>query len=515
MKDVKYSKLKLIDAGLKKIKTKVCLIFTGGTIGMIPKYPDNPNIKSLKPASLGELLEIVPDLGKLDSIQLGMVSFQELVDSSDVTSKHWIAMAKIIKEYYDSFDGFVILHGTDTMAFTSSALSFMLNNLSKPVVVTGSQLPIKDPRTDGVQNLVSAVKIAGYKATELPLIPEVSLCFRDHLLRGNRATKYSSSKFNAFISPNYPPIGELGEEINIREDLILKNDNKQQRDFFILDKLNKNIKVILVNPGITPEQLENDFKTKGIDAVILLTYGTGNMQTTPSFIKVISEAVKGGEGYNKKIPVINVTQCMEGKVEMGLYEASSGLLDAGVISGLDLTYEAALGKLNWALSRFNDSEIIKNQLQFSQRGEQKYNIHDVQWRWTEPKDFTVDCEDDYILTEHKNIPGKFSNERLTSATLRIQDFKILINDSKNDFSIKIFLNAPDVDRDTSRDCAEFVYEINDLDEIIENENLVTNISKVSKNVIEEGRPVHITIIAENASISCGAIYLSLFTDTES
>ncbi|MDW3191647.1 MAG: asparaginase [Cytophagales bacterium] len=490
-------------------KSRVCIVFTGGTIGMVPENPNNPNIKKMKPAELEDLMKVVPELGKADQIRLGMISFDDLVDSSDVTARHWMAMANIIDMYYQKFDGFVILHGTDTMAFTTSALSFMLNNLAKPVVVTGSQLPITDPRTDAVQNLVSAVKIAGYKATGQPLIPEVSLCFRDHLLRGNRSTKFSSSGFRGFMSPNFPALGKLGEHIDIDENVILKPVNNEERKFFATKKLDKDIKVIPVNPNITPQQLERDLKTKGIDGVILLTYGTGNMQTSPEFIEVIETAVKGGEGYAKPIPVLNVTQCSEGTVEMGLYEASSGLLEAGVSSGLDLTYEAALIKLNWALTRYKDIEEAKAQLQFSVRGEQSKNLHDIKWTKVEYHDSS---DDKVILTNGKSIPGKYQSDRLNSAILRIQGMEI---EPANDqaFEVRIFINEPNADVDTPVQSAEFVKSISDLEEISENSNLVCDASNTAKTVIDTGGTVSVTIVAIGAKVKCRSIFLSLYTDS--
>ncbi len=513
MKTVEYSDLKTVSLDRNKRKAKVCIIFTGGTIGMIPENPGNPNIKKLKPASLKELLDVVPNLGFREGIELGMVSFKKPVDSSDVMSVHWVTMAKIIFEYYEDFDGFVILHGTDTMAYTTSALSFILNNLQKPVIVTGSQLPITDPRTDAVQNLVTSVHIAGYKAKSLPKIPEVLLCFRDTLLRGNRATKYSSSGFIGFISPNYDPIGKLGEHIDIREELIL-DINNENADFFITDiteNSNNDIKVIPVNPSITPDQLERDLKTEGIDGVILLTYGTGNMQTSQGFIDVISEAVKGGEGYAKPIPVFNVTQCLQGTVEMGLYEASGGLLEAGVTSGLDLTLEAALGKISWALIRFGNIQDTHNQLQFSQRGEQSKNLHDLKWK--DKSDFEyIKNETTRIITVGKNIPGKYVAAKLNSSLIRIQGLKVKKENTNKKINIKVFINNPNATVSTSDKSAECVYSINDIEQINENGNLVFDATKTSRNVVQSGNPVYISLVAENCSIQCRAIFFSLYTD---
>lgn len=516
MRTVAYGNLNKITLGRKKRKTKVCIIFTGGTIGMIPENPENPNVKKLKPASLDELLHSVPNLGQDEGIELGMVSFKDPVDSSDIMAVHWVSMAKIIREYYDEYDGFVILHGTDTMAYTTSALSFILNNLQKPVVVTGSQLPITNPRTDAVQNLVNSVQIAGYKAfRDIPKIPEVLLCFRDKIIRGNRATKYSSSGFVGFQSPNYPSLGKLGEHIIIREELILENNNKDA-DFFITDitETTKNdIKVIPVNPGITPEKLDRDLRTDDIDGVILLTYGTGNMQTSQDFIDVISEAVKGGEGYIKPIPVLNVTQCLQGTVEMGLYEASSGLLEAGVTSGLDLTLEAALGKISWALSRFGNIQDVHNQLQFSQRGEQSKNLHEIKWK--DKSDIESNKKDsNRIITKGKMIPGRYVAAKFNSALMRIQGLHIETIKKEEPIKIKIFVNNPNATITTSDQSAEFVYSIHNINQINENGNLVFDATKTSKNVIQAGNPVSISLVGENCSIQFRSIFYSLYTDAD-
>ncbi len=499
-----YGELHVEKMSESRRKSRVCLIYTGGTIGMVESDSSVSGSPRLRPATLVELMKAVPKLGKKEGIELGMVSFTRPVDSSDVLAKHWIEIGKAIEEHYEEFDGFVVLHGTDTMAFTASGLSFILNNLDKPVVITGSQLPIAHPRTDALANLTSAIYIAGHEAVGLPLIPEVVLCFADLILRGNRATKVSSAQWQGFESPNFPPLGRIGEHIKIRKDLCM---SPNRRKFFVDKTLAGDVKVIPVNPGTTPQQLERDLKTTGIDGVILQTYGTGNMQTSPEFIETIWEAAKGGEDYDRRIPILNVTQCLEGTVEMGLYEASSGLLEAGVISGLDLTHEAAYGKIVWAIAKFKDSENLRNQLQFNQRGEQSENLHELSWR---PEESTQAGAGDHIFASGKNIPGGFVSEDLKSAHIRIQKLKVEILDKSKAHSVRIFINNPNADEESS------INEVNAVCEFVEGElselgNIVRDATKVAETVINANNPVSVKLVAVNAKIYCRSIILSLYT----
>lgn len=506
--DKLYSEIQMNELKEEDTKTSVCIIYTGGTIGMVPMYPDNPANKSLRAASLEDLMNAVPNLGKNEGIQLGLVSFNNPVDSSDISVKEWISIGLVIQEYYDKFDGFVVLHGTDTMAYTTSALSFILNNLAKPVVVTGSQLPIKAPRTDAVMNLTTAIYIAGYKAVGLPCIPEVVLCFMDRILRGNRATKVSASKWQGFDSPNYPPIGTIGEEIKIRKESILKPDAKTL-PFRATTKLAKEIRIIQVHPGLTPEQLKRDLNTEGLEGVILMTYGAGNMPTSKNFISTIKDAVEGRGIYKKSIGILSVTQCLEGKVEMGLYDASSGLLDAGVASGLDITFEAALSKMYWALAKFNGHEL-RNQLQINQRGEQSQNLFDLTFLTghnSRNKAISI------IKTDSRNIPGNFDTRKLRHAVLRIHGLgfkKVKNNDST---LIRIFIHE-DADEDTSTDEITFAKEI-DVYSVSDNKNIKCDVTNnIFDHVSNLGYSIYVTIVGINCKIWCNSIHINLYTETE-
>lgn len=473
---------------------------------MLPEEPDNPHNKRLKPASLAKVLKEMPGLGAKQGIALGLVSFKNEVDSSNVSYQHWLAMGRVISEHYKEFDGFVVLHGTDTMAFTSSVLSFILTNLAKPVVITGSQLPISHPRTDAKWNLVNAIYLAGYKATGLHKIPEVVICFANQILRGNRATKYSSSQMQGFRSPNFPPLGTIGEHIEIRKDLCKVAPNNEEQELESINKLANDVKVIYVNPGMTPHKLKRDLSTEGIDGVIVLTYGAGNMQSQQAYLDIIREAVIGAEGYSKPIPVLNVTQCQRGMVEMGLYEASSGLLEAGVASGLDMTFEAALGKMYWALAQIDPSDI-RNQLQLDKRGEQSHNLHDIHWR---PTANLAMSAVEAIRLEGRNVPGRYKAPKLQNAVLRIQGMGVQVEDKKRDFFIKIYLNLPHADLETHQP-KRLLATIIDTNAINEMGNYMVNITQNAKNVIVEGDPVNLTIVCSNAKVWCRSVYLSLYT----
>lgn len=494
-----------LDPGMRL--SRVCLIYTGGTIGMVPSDSSNPE-SPLRPASLEELLNAVEGLGEREGIELGMVSFLDPVDSSDISSSNWIGIASAIEEHYESFDGFVVLHGTDTMAFTTSGLSFLLNNLTKPVVVTGSQLPIIDPRTDAVMNLTSAVYIAGYRAMNLPKVTEVTLCFLTKLLRGNRATKVSSTDLQGFDSPNFPPLGALGEHIAIRKDLLWAAPQTERSQFYVDKKLAEDIKIILVNPGLTPEHLERDLRTEGLEGVILLTYGAGNMPTLPEFVDVIREAVRGGEGYSRPLVVMNVTQCLRGTVEMGLYEASSGLLEAGVTSGLDMTAEAAVAKMYWALRKFQGHDV-HTQLQVAHRGEQSENLSDLAFDPGKAKSKRTAAS--RIQTEAQLIPGLYDRQRLTRAVVRVHGLGIDPAEGPEDASVRIFINATAADETTSVHDPSFVAEI-PLSSLPLDGDVVRAATDAAGSVVSAGQPVSVTLVGVQGRLWCRSIHVGLYTE---
>lgn len=319
----------------------------------------DPETGALAPFNFEQIAEEVPELKKF-GFKLETYSFSPLVDSSDIQPDFWVELALLIKESYHKHDGFVILHGTDTMSFTASALSFMLRHLAKPVILTGSQLPIGMLRTDGKENLISAVEVAAEQRDGLPLVQEVCVFFQNYLFRGNRTTKYNAENFNAFRSENYPPLAEAG--ITIRYNPSVKY--RAKKDLVVHTALDMNVTTLRLFPGIQPQVVDAVFSIKGLKAVILETFGSGNAPTSPWFLDRIKKATEQG------IIVLNVTQCIAGKVEMDLYDTGLRLKKAGVLSGYDSTIEAALTKLMYLLGRYKANfEDVKKMLAASISGE--------------------------------------------------------------------------------------------------------------------------------------------------
>jgi L-asparaginase len=332
---------------------KILIIYTGGTIGMI----NDAKKGTLKAFDFGKITEHFPELKRLHC-NIGFHSFKTPIDSSNVQPAFWVELAKLIEKEYASYDGFIILHGTDTMAYTASALSFMLENLSKPVILTGSQLPLGAIRTDAKRNLITTVEIAASET----VVPEVCIYFNNQLFRGNRTEKYTSSKFDAFNSLNYPLLAEAGVNIEFNADAILKT-GKGNSKLKVHTTFDTNVALIKLYPGISKEVIEATLHTKHLKAVLLETFGSGNAPTDKWFIDLLKKAI------GKGIIILNVSQCSGGTVEQGKYETSIHLKEIGVTSGLDLTTEAALTKLMFLLGqRLERNETIKL-LQKNLRGE--------------------------------------------------------------------------------------------------------------------------------------------------
>jgi L-asparaginase len=338
------------------MQPKVLIIYTGGTIGMIRDEKNG----TLKPFRLSRVIKSIPSILEL-GIEIHALELDEIIDSSNMTPDIWIELAGIIGEQYDKFDGFVVLHGSDTMAHSASALSFLLENLAKPVILTGSQLPIGLPRTDARENLITALEIAAMKnADGNSLIPEVCIYFEDQLYRGNRTHKFNSENFDAFLSLNYPILAEAGVKIEVFEHRLLERPTKK---LVVHQKLDRNIAVIKLYPGLNFRIYAEMFLKNNIELVILESYGSGNSPTDKQFMEDIKELLQNN------VIVYNVTQCREGHVEMGKYESSSELAALGVISGADVTIETAIAKGMFVLAATTDVEQRKQLLQISLRGE--------------------------------------------------------------------------------------------------------------------------------------------------
>ncbi|CAM1342662.1 asparaginase [Tenacibaculum aestuarii] len=336
---------------------KILIVYTGGTIGMVKDY----NTGALKAFDFSQISSKIPELQQLNC-EISTVSFDEPIDSSNMNVEYYIRIAEIISSNYDKFDGFVVLTGSDTMSYTSSAISFMFENLQKPVIFTGSQLPIGDLRTDAKENLITSIQVASAYEDGKPIIQEVGLYFEYKLYRANRTTKINAEQFEAFASMNYPPLAESGVHLNFNRHLLLK-PNKEEEKLVFRKKLDNHVAILKLFPGITESVVRSFINIPELKGIILETYGSGNAPTEKWFVNLLEDAVKRG------IYVVNVTQCTGGSVILGHYETSSELKRIGIVDGKDITTETAVAKMMYLLGEKLSKEEFKHYFEKSLRGE--------------------------------------------------------------------------------------------------------------------------------------------------
>lgn len=457
---------------------------------MVPSMPEVTS-SPLAPADKETLLAALSGAGRAQGIDWDLLSLTEddgsevgPLDSSAVGPQHWLTIAAAIERVYDEYDGFVVIHGTDTLAYTASALSFLLVNLAKPVVVTGSQIPIFFERNDAQQNFLNALYIAGHQATGIPCIPEVTVCFGDHLLRGNRTRKVSVEARAAFSSPNYPILATFGQSIHIDRKRI-REAPTEDRPFYVHKRLEDQVMDLTLYPGVRGEQLRPSFERDDIKGFVLRTFGSG---TTPRDTELL-EAVAGAARRGKVMLV--VTQCLEGSVDLGRYGASTTLLESGVVSGFDLTPETALVKLMWLLALEQGSEL-QDQIQVSHRGEQSYDHHHLQFEG---------CQDVSTQTYSGRPAAPFPRKSLRRALLRVSDCP--------NQHLNFFLNATGVEPHTPPTDVRALGSMN----IIAGKG-VLDVTRSLKRLMVDNRPLRLTVTAGGENFSFSRADLSLLVGSD-
>jgi L-asparaginase len=424
----------------------VLLIYTGGTLGSLPEDPRDP-MSPLVPAPLEEVMQMLPLYDSLEKklpldgvgIRLGTHSWDVPLDSSNITPSDWVEMAGVVRDNYQDYEGFVILHGTDTLAYTASALSFMFRNLDRPIILTGSQRPIGQLRSDAVQNLVTSIEIAAARSLGAPVIPEVCVFFRDKLLRGCRTTKLSASSYTAFDSPNFQPLATAGEHIVVNEQAVAKPSAYAMH---LEDTLEEQIACMTIFPGMSPVLLDHMLNAEGLRGIVLQAFGTGNAPSTPEFLDAIGNAVQAGR------VIVDITQCTAGEVELGTYEVSAGLLSRGVITGMDMTPEAALTKLGVVLGSEQDAEVAADRVQLDLRGEQRQSVFHIHFgAGSVPEDGTATLTPVRAMVDGLE---RYESSKLERSVLRVMGLSIP-SEQRGRIEFKVYIDSPGAGNSSERD----------------------------------------------------------------
>lgn len=430
-----YTAINLPDEA--EARGKVLVIYTGGTIGSEPvdrDDPDSPQVVVSWDRYVAKTREFDPASPTFIGCRVDAYAFDKPLDSCNVGPGEWQLMASIIEKHHEEYDGFVILHGTDSMIYSASALSFMLINLKKPVILTGAQMAyLFNSRNDGLQNMITAIMYANPKLSGVPNVPEVCIYFNQNLLRGNRARKQDASGFDAYYTPNFPPLGSAGGRLFVDERLILKANNQA---FRVVKQLEPKVLTFDIYPGIQNTDLaRNILNTKGISGIVLRAFGTGNIPTKPEFLKVFRDA------NDKEIVVQNVTQCLHGFVELGMYETSAELLEVGMVTGFDITPEAALCKLMVLLADEDlGFEERKQKAQQSQAGEMSRSLYVQSLKQGKALEARDDSEP-VRLAPDGAIEGNWGGEKIFNASLRLYGGRITLLEESPYIGIEVYLNA--------------------------------------------------------------------------
>ena len=489
----------------------VLVVYTGGTIGSAPREPDNPKSPQYV-VPWKELKAATPELERLQTRGFGPIdaySLEPPLDSCNVGPREWAKMANVIAERYEEYEGFVILHGTDTMVYTASVLSFMLRELAKPVVITGAQRSaLVDIRNDATQNVLSALEIANPPYSGLPIVPEVCIVFGDKLLRGNRSIKWDTAGYVAYQSPNFPPLGEIGDRIVINERLVRPVPDASRR-FHVRTTMNTNVTTVFIYPGIQDTQLiRRQLLDADLKGIIVLAYGSGNIPTKPEFLEMFEEAQKRG------VILANLSQCRRGPVELGIYDTSATLLEMGFIAGSDITMEAAQCKLMVLLG---DPDItptdVKKYFAQNRAGEQSVSLFVTEF---EASDKSLTGADVPIETSHFRIPGRpmegvWKAEQIERALLRFRGATVKPTEKEQSVTLRVFANL-NPGEEPGEDHPGYVGPIDKYPPDVQPTITIIDVTDAVRPVARPGDRISFTVFVDSpgATFSWKSVELALF-----